>query len=189
MKVAITGHTQGIGQSIFEELVNRSHQVQGYSKSTGWDISQDNVRSKLIDQIQDVDVFINNAYSPVAQFELLKTIVGKWQGTQKLVVNVGSKSIYADVVPDFMKSYVQDKQAQLDFIVGKRLTARPQILNLTLGLVNTKMSDSLEAQKLEPKDIAKLLVDVIELKDLVYVQDLMLDVPYQDWTSIRPKGR
>jgi putative NADH-flavin reductase len=188
MKVAITGHTQGIGKAIFDELNNRSYQVQGYSRSNGWNISLQEIRSQILAETSDFDVFINNAYSPIAQFELLKLLVDRWQGTRKLIVNVGSKSIYADVVPNFMQDYVKDKQAQLEFINSRRLQAQPQILNLTLGLVDTQMSSNLIAEKLAASDVAATLIDLIEIKDRIYVQDLMLDVPFQDWKQIKPKG-
>ncbi len=186
MKVAITGHTQGIGKAIFDDLTKRSYQVHGYSRSNGWDISLQETRNQIVHETSDFDVFINNAYHPSAQFELLKMLVDQWQGTKKLIVNVGSKSIYADVIPSFMKDYVKDKQEQLKFINSRRLQAQPQILNLTLGLVNTQMSSNLLAKKLAASDVAATLIDLIEIKDRIYVQDLMLDVPFQDWKDIQP---
>jgi len=186
MKVAITGHTRGIGKEIFNELSKRSYQVHGYSRSNGWDISLQEIRTQIVNETLDFDVFINNAYYPIAQFELLKLLVNQWQGTKKLIVNVGSKSIYADVIPSFMQDYVKDKRAQLEFINTRRLQAQPQILNLTLGLVDTQMSENLLAKKLAAADVASTLIDLIEIKDRIYVQDLMLDVPFQDWKDIRP---
>ena len=104
-----------------------------------------------------------------------------------MILNVSSKAVYAKVVPDFMKSYVDDKQSQIDFISQRKLKAEPQILNLILGLADTQMSQSLEAKKLDPKKVAELLANLLELKDQIYVQELMIDVPFQDWDSIRPK--
>lgn len=184
MKVAITGHTRGIGKSIFEELTKRSYHVSGYSKSTGWDISLLETRNKILKEVFEFDVFINNAYCPLGQFELLKGLTDSWEGSKKLIVNVGSKSIYANTVPSYMESYVKDKQEQSDYIIKRRLKARPHILNLTLGLVDTEMSSMLLAEKLAPTNVAKLVVDLIELKNQIYVQELMLDVPFQDWNNI-----
>jgi hypothetical protein len=51
------------------------------------------------------------------------------------------------------------------------------------------MSKSLSAKKLKTQDIAELLCNLITFKDRIYVQDLMIDVPYQDWTEIRPANQ
>ena len=185
MKVAITGHTRGIGQALFNELTKKGHLVVGYSRSTGYDISEIDTQTKILEEIKDYDVFINNAYSPNAQLNLLKNCIDMWEGSKRLIVNVGSKSIYADVVPDFMKQYVLDKQNQVDLLNQRKLKANPQILNLILGLVDTEMSHQLDAKKLEPATVAELLSNLIELKDKIYVQDLVLDVPFQDWLYIR----
>lgn len=189
MKVAITGHTRGIGKAIFDEMTKRSYQVHGYSRSNGWNIRWQEIRNQLLTETLDFDVFINNAYCPVAQFELLRSLVSQWHGTKKLIVNVGSKSVYADVVPDFTQDYVKDKQKQHEFINSRRLQSRPQILNLTLGLVDTQMSSSFLAEKLFPAEVAVTLVNLIEIKDRISVQDLMLDVPFQNWEDIQSQDQ
>lgn len=184
MKVAITGHTQGIGKAIFEEMIKRGHEVTGYSRSNGYDISLESARDQIIKEIKDFDIFVNNAFSPQAQFELLKKITNSWDGSKKVIVNVGSKSIYATNVNEAMKSYVEDKKLQNEFIYKRKLKAKPQILNLILGLVDTEMSQIFSANKINAKDLAKLVADMIEVQRIIYVQDLVLDVPYQNWTEI-----
>ena len=187
MKIAITGHTKGIGQALYQELFQKGHHIVGYSRSNGYDISREVDRERILSESKDFDIFVNNAYSPGSQFSLLKELVAQWQGHHKMILNVSSKAVYAKVVPDFMKSYVDDKQSQIDFISQRKLKAEPQILNLILGLADTQMSQSLEAKKLDPKKVAELLANLLELKDQIYVQELMIDVPFQDWDSIRPK--
>ena len=40
MKVAITGHSSGIGADIYDKLVDDpGFEVRGYSKSNGWNIA------------------------------------------------------------------------------------------------------------------------------------------------------
>jgi nucleoside-diphosphate-sugar epimerase len=58
MKVAITGHTRGIGQALFNELTKKGHLVVGYSRSTGYDISEIDTQTKILEEIKDYDVFI-----------------------------------------------------------------------------------------------------------------------------------
>ena len=65
MNFLITGHTKGIGKAIYDKFGGK-----GLSKSTGFDISKDSIKYHL----QDVDVFVNNAYdnnNPWAQTKIL----------------------------------------------------------------------------------------------------------------------
>ena len=50
MKIAITGHTKGVGQAI----ASRFDDVMGFSKSTGYDISDDNVVKQIVKKPQTV---------------------------------------------------------------------------------------------------------------------------------------
>ena len=58
MKIAITGHTEGIGKCFSELLTNEGHKIIGLSRRTGG-----NIRSlqKVVGPIVECDWFINNA--------------------------------------------------------------------------------------------------------------------------------
>ena len=58
MKIAITGHSKGIGKACFDVL-SKDHEVIGFSRSNGFNINQP--RKIFIASI-NCDVFINNAY-------------------------------------------------------------------------------------------------------------------------------
>tara|TARA_B100000927_G_scaffold290519_1_gene289608 strand:+ start:240 stop:836 length:597 start_codon:yes stop_codon:yes gene_type:complete len=62
MKVAITGHTSGLGKGLYEQLGALGHEVIGFSTSTGCDINNELNRRTIIGVCQDFDLFINNAY-------------------------------------------------------------------------------------------------------------------------------
>lgn len=76
MKIAITGHTAGIGQSLASVLQNRGHNIVGLSKRHG-----DNIRNthKIVEKILPCDIFINNAQAGYAQTELLYAVWQAWQ--------------------------------------------------------------------------------------------------------------
>ena len=76
MKIAITGHTAGIGQAFANVLQNRGHEIIGLSKRHG-----DNIRNthKIVEKIVSCDIFINNAQAGYAQTELLYEVWEKWQ--------------------------------------------------------------------------------------------------------------
>ena len=76
MKIAITGHTAGIGQAFAQILQHRGHNIVGLSKRNG-----DNIRNipKILEKIISCDLFINNAQSGYAQTELLYAVWEAWQ--------------------------------------------------------------------------------------------------------------
>lgn len=87
MKYAITGHTQGIGKSLFDRL---SPNCLGFSRSTGYDITSKLDRSRIILAALDCDIFINNAHDGFSQTEMLYDMFAAWKGQDKLIVNIGS---------------------------------------------------------------------------------------------------
>jgi hypothetical protein len=86
MKYAITGHTSGIGKAVFESCKN----IIGFSKSQGHDIQSVQDRKKIIEQIHDCDVFINNAHEGFGQTYMLLDLFHRWKTTNKTIINVGS---------------------------------------------------------------------------------------------------
>jgi NAD(P)-dependent dehydrogenase (short-subunit alcohol dehydrogenase family) len=184
MKVDITGHTKGLGKAIFDELLEKKYHVQGFSRSNDFDINLSSNRDKIITEIQDYDVFINNAYSKDSQFEMLRRMIESWEGRKKIIININSKSIFAPTVPEFMRDYVLDKRQQYEFLQSRKFKAKPYVTDVILGLVETEMSGFFKARKLEPSVVAKYIVNQIEMHNHLYVQELVIDVPFQNWTEI-----
>jgi short-subunit dehydrogenase len=75
MKIAITGHSQGIGKELARIYTERGNEVIGLSRSNGH-----NIRSvpKVAAEIEPADVFINNAQAGYAQTELLFDVFERW---------------------------------------------------------------------------------------------------------------
>ena len=90
MKVAITGHTSGIGKSLAQVYEKHGHDVMGFSRANGYDITKPEDRSRIIQHSQDCDLFINNAYSGFAQADLLFDLYTAWFGQKKRIVNISS---------------------------------------------------------------------------------------------------
>lgn len=87
MKIAITGHTAGIGQALAQQYADRGHEIVGLSKREGHNIR---ITPKIADLIEPCDVFINNAQSGYAQTELLFEMVKRWTGTKKHIVVIST---------------------------------------------------------------------------------------------------
>ena len=87
MKIAITGHTAGIGQALAKQYADRGHEIVGLSKRNGHNIR---VVPKIADLIEPCDVFVNNAQAGYAQTELLFEMTQRWTGTQKHIVVIST---------------------------------------------------------------------------------------------------
>jgi len=74
----ITGHTRGLGKSLYDYFVEIGWNVQGFAHSNGWDIEKD--FEKIASVSKGCDLFINNAYANGAQIELVKALYGKVNG-------------------------------------------------------------------------------------------------------------
>lgn len=90
MKIAITGHTAGIGLEIAQWMLARGHEVQGFSRTTGHDIRDDAVLSSIVAQACDADIFFNNATHEFQQTKLLFLLHQAWTGQHRTIVNISS---------------------------------------------------------------------------------------------------
>ena len=65
-KIAITGHTRGIGKALVERLDKRDYEIKGFSQSTGYNLQRVSTVKKVVNECLewDVHVLVNNAYVP-----------------------------------------------------------------------------------------------------------------------------
>lgn len=85
MKIAITGHTAGIGKALAEAL--HGNEIVGISKREGNNIR---ITPKICDLIEPCDMFINNAQVGYAQTELLFEMSKRWSGTGKHIIVIST---------------------------------------------------------------------------------------------------
>lgn len=94
MNIAITGHTSGIGKEFYNFYLKKGYTVTGFSRSTGFDITNQIDRYKIIELSKNADLFINNATAwnkdDFAQVELLFNLWESWKYQHKHIVNIGS---------------------------------------------------------------------------------------------------
>jgi len=98
MKIAITGHTRGIGQAC-AELLGQEHEIIGYSTSTGCDISDEAFPGDHWSELDECDVFINNAHHQDHQYRILSALCDRWLYEDKLIIN-NSTMIADPITPD-----------------------------------------------------------------------------------------
>jgi NADP-dependent 3-hydroxy acid dehydrogenase YdfG len=92
--VSITGHTSGIGKAMSDYFTAKNYQVIGFSRSNGYDISNEQDRIRIINESKVADIFVNNAYNfktnDTGQTILLKLMTSEWKNQKKLIVNISS---------------------------------------------------------------------------------------------------
>ena len=87
-RIAITGHSAGIGLALSKIYKEQGHEIVGLSRRNGY-----NIRSipKIVEKIKDCDTFINNAQAGFAQTELLFAVYKLWQGKEnKKIINIST---------------------------------------------------------------------------------------------------
>lgn len=185
MKIAITGHSKGIGKCLADYFEQQGHTVIGFSRTTGFDITNESCRQHILDVLTSCNIFINNAYAPHAQRQLLIDAIQLWEGTTNTIINIDSKSTLIKNIPSYMTEYVQDKNQQKDIIKERVFKARPHIINFTVGLVDTDMSKIFNSKKIDPTNLAKFIYTLIEFRSTIAVQDILVEVPDLDWNDIK----
>lgn len=162
MKIAITGHTNGIGKYIFNCLDNPI----GFSLSTGYDITDPISRTNIIQQIIDYDIFINNAFDRYGQCEMLFDVWKLWKDTDKTIINIGS---------DVTKYTMNSKRLEmLDYynykIALKNLHDRLQTLNtsvkleyISFGFVATEKIKSMNIPESMTISVGDAVSQILEL--------------------------
>ena len=90
MKIAITGHKQGIGKAFAEHFTREGHTIVGISRSDGENIRRTMHTASLI---EPCDFFTNNAISFYAQTELLFEVWHRWQPYKEVhyIWNISTK--------------------------------------------------------------------------------------------------
>ena len=82
-KIAIIGHTKGIGKAIADLYKKKKYQVIGLSSSNGYDLQCSQV--EIMEQLDDCPLVVINAYVGGGQMTLLKRIYGKYLFENKKV--------------------------------------------------------------------------------------------------------
>ena len=71
-RIAIIGHTKGIGKAIAKLYKKKGFEVVGLSRSNGYDL--ETKQEDIIKKLLDCHLIVVNAYAGRGQFELLKRI-------------------------------------------------------------------------------------------------------------------
>ncbi len=89
-KIAVIGHTKGIGKAIADLYKRKKYEIVGLSRTTGYDLETD--QEKIIEKLVDCELIVVNAYAKFGQYHLLKRIYSEFHHHYKKVVVITSTS-------------------------------------------------------------------------------------------------
>lgn len=155
LKVAITGHTRGLGAALFERF-SVTDMVSGLSRSNGCDIR--NI-PKICEVVKDADIFINNAYDRYSQVDLLYAVYDMWKDQDKKIINISSMA--SEGIKSYLHPYAVHKIA-LD-AAFKQIASqnnRCKVVNIKPSWIDTPRVERYTGAKICPNDLADLIYTI-----------------------------
>ena len=89
-KIAVIGHTKGIGKAIADLYKRKKYEIVGLSRTNGYDLETD--QEKIMEKLKDCELIVVNAYAKFGQYLLLKRIYSEFHHHYKKVVVITSTS-------------------------------------------------------------------------------------------------
>jgi len=179
MKIALTGHTSGIGKALYD-ILSKDHEVVCFSRTNGYDISKTRIIDDIVQESLECDVFINNAYYSLAQVNILNRLWYFWKRDKsKTIVNISSLSKYPGVSGN-QSGYSAHKAAlsHQAFLLMFKTPRKCRMINVNPGYVETKMTENVTTNKLTAEECAEQIVHSINLPQHIEIGELSLWRPY-----------
>jgi NADP-dependent 3-hydroxy acid dehydrogenase YdfG len=177
MKIAITGHANGIGRVLASELIRKGHTIIGLDIKKGDDIHD---ADSIVEKAKDADVFVNNAYAPIAQRILLQKIFEAWrEDSTKTIINMSSKAKYFPVGHNQLTEYTLEKRMlseefqRCQFYSNKKC----RLIGINPGFVETTMTEGMNVPKLSPEVVAEAIMWALDMPQEVEIGELSI------WTT------
>jgi NADP-dependent 3-hydroxy acid dehydrogenase YdfG len=171
MKVVVTGHTSGLGKTLYDRLSEKHHTI-GLSRSNGHDLSKDIASF----QVENFDVYINNAYHAYAQVDLLYQLFEQNKYRNCTIINIGSVS--ADGNKDTINEYAVHKSALEKACSQLQLIDTDcKVIHLKLGRMNTPMTDSRkEYPRIDTGYVANIIEWMLCQPEKMFFKNLTIDI-------------
>jgi hypothetical protein len=178
MKIAITGHTAGIGRAFAQQLGQRGHAIVGISRREGENIRRIPHTASII---EPCDLFINNAQSGYAQTELLYEVWTRWQGQERYIWNISTTMTESPInsTPDgqrdiIMSQYRNQKLALEEASRQLRFKNNwPQISVIRPGGVATQAQFD-NSKKAEVGIWVKSVIDTFSHNDNISISEISI---------------
>ena len=161
-KIAIIGHTRGIGKAIADLYQKKNYTVVGLSSSNGYDLQCSQV--EIMEQLDDCQLIVLNAYVGRGQMTLLKRIYGKFVFEDKKVAVITSTSGTPmgedeELLDPEYAEYCKNKKILIEYIeqLQQELLNKPlSVYDVCPDVVDTDMTKGLweDLPKLRANEVA-----------------------------------
>lgn len=170
-KIALTGHTKGLGESLYKYFTDKGDSVKGFSRSTGYELPAATLT--IVEEAKDCDIFIVN--TNVDQAKLLHEMFNAWRNEQKTIVVMGSRiTDYSPwVLPEDLKGYYADK-LDLDRLCKnlRRISKSCRVILLRPGHFSTeKLENNLTMEEM-CKVVDEVISSNIHFEDVLFQRGL-----------------
>ena len=181
MKIAITGHTSGLGKALYD-LLSPKNEMICYSRTNGYNIER--FFDVIVDKSVDCDVFINNAYSGTKQLEIFERLFRHWgKDINKTIINIGSRAKYTNYVT-VSSPYAKNKKTFFDTAINYAFNhgssnERCRIININPGKIH-----NVENQ-ISFMDVAKVIEFALSLPNYIEMGEIgVWSTVYKDFKNI-----
>ena len=124
-RCCITGHTKGLGLSLYNQFIEAGWQVEGFSRGNNYDLTTN--FDLIIEKISGCDLFINNTYANGVQIPLLLNLYTRVNN----IVSCGSVSSDFNNEPEYL-DYAKTKRLLEYHVSDLSHIKRPNTANLLL---------------------------------------------------------
>jgi NADP-dependent 3-hydroxy acid dehydrogenase YdfG len=180
MKIAITGHSAGIGQALAKIYQQQGHEIIGLSRRNGYNIRSIN---KIVAMVEHCDIFINNAQVGFAQTELLFAIYKLWHNQKdKSIINISSMltSFPVCTLPgiEMTEYFVQKKSLEEAISQLRNYQAWPKLYLIKPGAVATQPGQTDCTSYANVDEWAIQLIKILDAGPTLDVCEIALGVNY-----------
>lgn len=181
--IAVTGHTSGIGKGIYDHFQSQGCNVKGFSKDTGFDISQKENIDRIVELTRDCDLFFNNAYAGYAQVELAKLWQQQHWSNNHFIINTSSMAAepLAEIPKNFpwLTPYGEEKYAinKVSWDINHSGSKCKSIVIMP-GVCQTNFYNPYDTEEQNGMELYEHIMktnSIITVEDLVKTVDLVLE--------------
>jgi nucleoside-diphosphate-sugar epimerase len=177
-KIAITGHSAGIGQALSKIYESQGHEVIGLSRRNGFNIRN---TLKIVELVKPCDMFINNAQVGFAQTEILYAVYEEWKGVpNKKIINISTMMTLEPTSPikgyDMIQYYTQKIALEEAHKQLLHLHNWPKLCLVKPGAVATQPNQTSPKPYANVDTWARALVTILDQGDDLEVSEISLGV-------------